>query len=52
MAGMQKVGVEQRSSPHGFQARKYDLSNTNIAGLGTDLERKVKLAAAECEDQV
>ena len=33
------------------QARKYDISNTNIAGLGTSLEKAVRQAAAECEDQ-
>jgi gelsolin len=31
------------------KARKYDLANTNIAGLGTDLEKAVKQAAAEGE---
>lgn len=33
------------------KARKYDVSNTNIAGLGTNLEKSVKQAAAECEEQ-
>lgn len=31
--------------------RKYDVSNTNIGGLGTNLEKSVKQAAAECEEQ-
>ncbi len=35
-----------------LQSRKYDVSNTNIAGLGTPLEKSVKAAAAQCEDQV
>lgn len=33
------------------KARKYDIGNTNIAGLGTPLEEAVRRAAAECEDE-
>lgn len=31
------------------KARRYDLSSTNISGLGTDLERKIRQAAAQGE---
>lgn len=31
------------------KARKYDLSNSNIAGLGSDLEKKIKEASAAQE---
>ncbi len=34
------------------QARKYDIANTNIGGLGTNLEKAVRQAAAECEGEV
>jgi hypothetical protein len=46
MAGMEKVSVEQRSSPHGFQARKYDSSNTNIAGKSEDVKGATAAASA------
>ena len=34
------------------KGRKYDLAETNIAGLGTDLEKAVRQAAAETEQAV
>ena len=34
-----------------FQKRNYDIATTNIAGLGTDLEKKVRAAAAATESQ-
>ncbi len=34
------------------KGRTYDLSSTNIAGLGTDLEKAVRKAASECEKEV
>eukprot|EP00056_Hartaetosiga_gracilis_P022593 m.31737 g.31737 ORF g.31737 m.31737 type:complete len:821 (+) comp9728_c0_seq1:75-2537(+) len=34
-----------------MKARKYDIANTNIAGLGTDLEKAVRQEAAETEKQ-
>eukprot|EP00055_Hartaetosiga_balthica_P018479 m.134501 g.134501 ORF g.134501 m.134501 type:complete len:825 (+) comp9619_c0_seq1:71-2545(+) len=33
------------------KARKYDIGNTNIAGLGTDLEKAVRQGAAETEKE-
>lgn len=32
-----------------IKQRTYDLSSTNIAGLGTDLEKEVRLKAAQGE---
>lgn len=48
------VGRQEIASSLGLgkQPRKYDLSNTNIGMLGTPLEKSVKAAAAQCEDQV
>jgi len=33
-----------------IKAKKYDIADSNIANLGTELEKKVKLAAAQTED--
>ena len=38
-----------RGGAGGGKARKYDLGNSNIAGLGTDLEKAIRQAAGEHE---